>query len=152
MTWAEVSPFLGLLALAAWGLWLRHRTMVKAMEHGYTQIGSESTEPECHTKPQPGTTPPAVDPVQWWGALTEQFQTIANEALRDMSAHASRATEHMAHSVQASTEAMASAQAAAAAAPAEAAATPRASAPPQSARAKPRKRPPPAPRAARASS
>ena len=101
---------------------------------------------------QPGTTPPAVDPVQWWGALTEQFQTIANEALRDMSAHASRATEHMAQSVQASTEAMASAQAAAAAAPAEAAATPRASAPPQSARAKPRKRPPPAPRAARASS
>jgi len=101
---------------------------------------------------QPGTTPPAVDPVQWWGALTEQFQTIANEALRDMSAHASRATEHMAQSVQASTEAMASAQSAAAAAPAEAAATPRASAPPQSARAKPRKRPPPAPRAARASS
>jgi hypothetical protein len=97
-------------------------------------------------------TAPAVDPMQWWGALTEQFQTIANEALRDMSAHASRATEHMAHSVQAGSEAMASAQSAAAAAPAEAAATPRASAPPQSARAKPRKRPPPAPRAARASS
>ncbi|MEW5885556.1 MAG: PhaM family polyhydroxyalkanoate granule multifunctional regulatory protein [Pseudomonadota bacterium] len=101
---------------------------------------------------QTGTMPPAVDPMQWWGALTEQFQTIANEALRDMSAHASRAAEQMAHSVQAGTDAMASAQAAAAAAPSEAAATPRASAPPQSARAKPRKRPPPAPRAARASS
>jgi len=100
----------------------------------------------------PGTTPPAVDPVQWWGALTEQFQTIANEALRDMSAHASRAAEQVAHSVQAGTEAMASAQSAAAAAPAEAAATPRASDPQQSALAKPRKRPPPAPRATRASS
>lgn len=100
----------------------------------------------------PGTTPPAVDPVHWWGALTEQFQTIANEALRDMSAHASRAAEQMAHSEQAGTEAMASAQSAAAAAPAEAAATPRASDPQQSALAKPRKRPPPAPRATRASS
>ena len=99
---------------------------------------------------QPDTGPPAADPVQWWGALTEQFQTIANEALRDMSAHASRAAEQMAQSVQAGTEAMASAQAAAAASTAES--TPHASDPPQSASAKPRKRPPPAPRAARASS
>ncbi len=90
--------------------------------------------------------PPAVDPVQWWGALTEQFQTIANGALRDMSEHASRAAEQMAQSVQAGTEAMASAQAAAADA------TPRASDPPQSASAKPQKRRPPAPRAPRASS
>ena len=62
MTWAEVSPFLGLLALAAWGLWLRHRTMVKAMEHGYTQIGSESTESECRTKPLPKAPPPPPPP------------------------------------------------------------------------------------------
>ena len=69
MTWAEVSPFLGLLALAAWGLWLRHRTMVKAMEHGYTQIGSEPT-PGCHTKPQPGTTPPPPSPRLWESSRT----------------------------------------------------------------------------------
>ena len=99
-------------------------------------------------------TAPAVDPMQWWGALTEQFQTIANEALRDMSEQASRAAEQMAQSVQAGTEALASAQAAAAVpvtAEAAAAATPRASDPPQNASAKPRKRRPPAPRAARAS-
>jgi len=98
--------------------------------------------------------PTAVDPMQWWSALTEQFQTIANEALRDMSEHASRAAEQMAQSVQAGTEAMASAQAAAAPASAEAAAgaIPHASDPPQSARAKPQKRRPPAPRAPRASS
>ncbi|MDO8275070.1 MAG: hypothetical protein Q7T22_06055, partial [Serpentinimonas sp.] len=101
-------------------------------------------------------TPPAVDPMQWWSALTEQFQTIANGALRDMSEHASRAAEQMAQSVQAGTEAMASAQAAVAVAPASAVAepeaTPRASDPPQSASAKPQKRRPPAPRAPRASS
>ena len=97
--------------------------------------------------------PPAVDPMQWWSALTEQFQTIANGALRDMSEHASRAAEQMAQSVQAGTEAMASAQAAVAAAPeTPAEATPRASDPPQSASAKPQKRRPPAPRAPRASS
>jgi len=113
------------------------------------QEGSSAQAPESTE-----AAPPAVDPMQWWGALTEQFQTIANGALRDMSEHASRAAEQMAHSVQAGTEAMASAQAAAAPASAEAIAeaTPRASDPPQSARAKPQKRRPPAPRAPRASS
>lgn len=29
-----------------------------------------------------------VDPAQWWGALTEQFQHIATHAMKDMSHHA----------------------------------------------------------------
>ena len=117
---------------------------------------SEREAPRAPRQPQGSpaqTEPPAVDPMQWWSALTEQFQTIANGALRDMSEHASRAAEQMAQSVQAGTEAMASAQAAVAAAPeTPAEATPRASDPPQSASAKPQKRRPPAPRAPRASS
>jgi hypothetical protein len=31
---------------------------------------------------------PAVDPMQWWGSLTEQFQNIAAAALKDVAAQA----------------------------------------------------------------
>lgn len=63
-----------------------------------------STPPaEPAAKPQPATPPaPAaaaegeaaptqgvVDPVQWWGALTQQFQQIASQALQDAAASAS---------------------------------------------------------------
>ena len=30
----------------------------------------------------------AIDPAQWWGALTEQFQNIATHAMQDMTHHA----------------------------------------------------------------
>ena len=32
---------------------------------------------------QAGTTQGVVDPMQWWGALTQQFQTIAADAMKD---------------------------------------------------------------------
>ena len=32
--------------------------------------------------------PPAVDPMQWWGAIGQQFQTIATQAMADMQKHA----------------------------------------------------------------
>ncbi|MBN9410448.1 MAG: hypothetical protein J0H69_14970 [Burkholderiales bacterium] len=36
------------------------------------------------SKPAGGTSPsPAADPLQWWGALTEQFQQIASSAMQD---------------------------------------------------------------------
>ena len=31
---------------------------------------------------------PAVDPMQWWGAISQQFQTIAGQAVEDMQKHA----------------------------------------------------------------
>lgn len=34
------------------------------------------------------STKPAVDPMQWWGALTEQFQNIAAAAMKDVAAQA----------------------------------------------------------------
>lgn len=37
MSWAEASVLFGIFALIAWVSWLRHRTSVKAMEHGYEQ-------------------------------------------------------------------------------------------------------------------
>jgi len=40
----------------------------------------------------PGEAPakPAVDPMQWWGALTQQFTELATKAMQDSSALASR--------------------------------------------------------------
>jgi hypothetical protein len=35
----------------------------------------------------------AVDPVQWWGALTQQFQNIASAAMQDVAAQAMKAQE-----------------------------------------------------------
>lgn len=35
----------------------------------------------------------AVDPMQWWNALTQQFQTIADHAIKDMAAHAAQVTQ-----------------------------------------------------------
>ncbi|MFM8589896.1 MAG: hypothetical protein ACKOBA_07020, partial [Limnohabitans sp.] len=35
--------------------------------------------------------PPVVDPLQWWGSLTQQFQNIAASALREAAAPASPA-------------------------------------------------------------
>lgn len=43
---------------------------------------------------------PAVDPMQWWNALTQQFQTIAGEAMRDMTDQATRTAEQMAQTMQ----------------------------------------------------
>ena len=51
--------------------------------------------PEPAAKPQAEPDSPAkkaeggaaVDPMQWWGALTQQFQSIAQAAIKDASAH-----------------------------------------------------------------
>jgi hypothetical protein len=44
---------------------------------------SEQPAPE-----KPPVSKPAVDPLQWWGSLTEQFQNIAAAALKDVAAQA----------------------------------------------------------------
>lgn len=48
---------------------------------------------------------PAVDAMQWWNSLTEQFASIATHAVQDMAGQAAKAAEQMAQSVQASAEA-----------------------------------------------
>ena len=47
-------------------------------------------EPAQSEPPSTGATSakPAVDPMQWWGALTQQFQTIAAAAVKDVAAEA----------------------------------------------------------------
>jgi hypothetical protein len=61
------------------------------------QAAAPEPEPEPEVKPQAGEPNAAgIDPAHWWGALTDQFQTIAKHAMTDMaqraSAHASAAT------------------------------------------------------------
>ena len=57
-----------------------------------TTFGADKAEakaPADKPKPQPAATTEAaaagvVDPMQWWGALTQQFQTIAADAMKDV--------------------------------------------------------------------
>jgi hypothetical protein len=37
-------------------------------------------------KPSPKNAPPAIDPLQWWGALTQQFSELATKAVKDSAA------------------------------------------------------------------
>ncbi|WP_101050137.1 PhaM family polyhydroxyalkanoate granule multifunctional regulatory protein, partial [Macromonas nakdongensis] len=75
------------------------------------KIRPEAAAPEQPAAQPPAPTPeeaparPMVDPMQWWNSLTEQFQTIATGAVRDMADQASRAAEQVAQTVQASAEA-----------------------------------------------
>ena len=57
-----------------------------------TTFGADKAEAKAQAdkpKPQPAATTEAaaagvVDPMQWWGALTQQFQTIAADAMKDV--------------------------------------------------------------------
>ena len=47
-------------------------------------------EPASEAAPAAAAGAPAVDAMQWWGALTQQFQQIANTAIQEVSAQAAR--------------------------------------------------------------
>lgn len=54
------------------------------------EIKEVKPEPKPQNQPEPEPTKAPVeansmvDPMQWWGALTQQFQTIASEAMKDV--------------------------------------------------------------------
>jgi hypothetical protein len=52
--------------------------------------------------------PPAVDPMQWWGALTQQFTEIASKALKDTTSAAAAVAAPMAGTAKAKAKAKAS--------------------------------------------
>ena len=52
-------------------------------------MNEEPTESEA--QPKAASDKPAVDPMQWWGALTQQFQGIAAAALKDVAGEAMKA-------------------------------------------------------------
>jgi hypothetical protein len=52
-----------------------------------TTFGADKPEPKPAAKPKTSKAAAAtgvVDPMQWWGALTQQFQTIAADAMKDV--------------------------------------------------------------------
>lgn len=50
-----------------------------------SQAQSEGQASTAQTEAAESSVPGLIDPMQWWGALTQQFQTIANAALQDVS-------------------------------------------------------------------
>jgi hypothetical protein len=53
-------------------------------------VPSDDAVKEADEEPAkgPASAKPAVDPMQWWGALTQQFQNIAAAAVKDVAAEA----------------------------------------------------------------
>jgi len=52
------------------------------------EVAEEASEAASSEK---SSAKPAVDPMQWWGALTQQFQDIAAAAVKDVAAEAMKA-------------------------------------------------------------
>ncbi len=71
------------------------------------QAAAKPAQPAAGAAQAPEDAKPAVDPMQWWGSLTEQFTTIASGALQDMAGQAAKAAEQVVQTVQAGAEQMA---------------------------------------------
>ncbi|MFN8953848.1 MAG: PhaM family polyhydroxyalkanoate granule multifunctional regulatory protein [Burkholderiales bacterium] len=56
-----------------------------------SEAPAEETSQTREAKTAESASQPAVDPMQWWGALTQQFQTIASAALKDVAGEAMKA-------------------------------------------------------------
>ena len=55
----------------------------------FGSAASPANEPPAPTPAGPAPTA-GVDPMQWWGALTQQFQSIASNAMQDVAAQAAK--------------------------------------------------------------
>jgi hypothetical protein len=55
--------------------------------HGAASDNSSADAPESEAS-KAGKEAPAVDPMQWWGSITQQFQNIAAAAVKDVAANA----------------------------------------------------------------
>jgi len=56
-----------------------------------SQAPTEEANQPSDAKTAGSASQPAVDPMQWWGALTQQFQSIASAALKDVAGEAMNA-------------------------------------------------------------
>ena len=62
-----------------------------APQTSHEQNAAPQVEAKADTTAQAASDKPAVDPMQWWGALTQQFQGIAAAALKDVAGEAMKA-------------------------------------------------------------
>ena len=51
--------------------------------------GKTAQQSSAQAEAKPSAASSTVDPMQWWGAIGQQFQTIASQAVADMQKHAS---------------------------------------------------------------
>ena len=72
---------------------------------------SAAPAPAPAPAPAEAAAAPAVDPMQWWGALTQQFTELATQAMQATSEATADAQARAAEALKASTEAAAQAQA-----------------------------------------
>lgn len=63
-----------------------------AQTQAQTQAQSKRS-PKAKSKAQAGPDTASVDPMQWWGSLTQQFQNIASAAMQDAAAQAMKARQ-----------------------------------------------------------
>jgi hypothetical protein len=63
---------------------------LQSMNVGMADVAAAMTgqAPAAATKGASKEAPPMVDPMQWWGAISQQFQSIAAQAVNDMQQHA----------------------------------------------------------------
>jgi hypothetical protein len=66
-----------------------------------------AAKPKSANRAKAGAAKPAVDPMAWWGSLTQQFQNIASAAMKDVAAEAMKAQAAAKASSKASTQAAA---------------------------------------------
>jgi hypothetical protein len=61
---------------------------LKSMNMNFQDMVDAAKPTASAGKPAAESVAPGVDPTQWWNALTQQFQTIASQAVQDMGQHA----------------------------------------------------------------
>lgn len=62
----------------------------RAGTHTPAAAPSEAPAPRAGKTDAAKAPPPAVDPMQWWGALTNQFAELATQAMKDSAADAAK--------------------------------------------------------------
>ena len=67
-------------------------TVKPAETHSAAGSSSDHAKASAEGAAQGPAQGPAVDPMQWWGSLTQQFQNIAAAAVKDVAAKASKKT------------------------------------------------------------
>ncbi|MEO8058677.1 MAG: PhaM family polyhydroxyalkanoate granule multifunctional regulatory protein [Burkholderiales bacterium] len=75
---------------------LRESMKIKAPAAAPAAQAAEEPEPEAEAEPEAAAAPAAppapgaVDPMQWWGALTKQFTELATSAMKDTGTDAAK--------------------------------------------------------------
>jgi len=63
---------------------------LQSMNVGMADVAAAMTGQASASSSGAKEAPPMVDPMQWWGAVSQQFQTIAAQAVDDMQKHAAQ--------------------------------------------------------------